>query len=95
MFGWGKKRVDAAQLTARNPLCAEVFNPIFYRAFEGERGFNDQFLIKLSKDYEKHYVASKLVRERGNREQFKKIILSVAIDVLSTNARDASIVTSQ
>ena len=33
MFGWGKKRVDAAQLNARNPLCAEAFHPIFDSTF--------------------------------------------------------------
>jgi hypothetical protein len=95
MFGWGKKPVDAAQLNARNPLCAEAFNPIFYMAFEGERGFNDQFLTKLSKDYDKHYAVSKLARKRGKHEQLKKTILSVSIELLSTNASDASISVSQ
>src|SRR5277367_210190 len=95
MFGWGKKRVDATQLNARNPLCAEAFNPIFKRAFEGETGFNDQFLNSLCKDYEKHYAAAKLATDRGNQEQFKRIILSSSIDSFKQTARDKSIATSQ
>ena len=65
MFGWGKKRVDAAQLNARNPLCAEAFHPIFDSTFAGERGFSDQFIFKLTNDQiSKLYEASNLAEQK-------------------------------
>lgn len=96
MFGWGKQRVGTPQLNAGNPMCAEVFHPIFDRVFESERGFNHQFIFKLCKDeIEKHYVASKLARERGNHEQFKITVISVSIKALSAAASEVSISTSK
>jgi TPR repeat protein len=96
MFGWGTQRVDAPQLNARNPLCAEVFHPIFDRTFESERGLNNQIIFKLCKDdIEKRYAASKRARKQGNHEQFRNRVLSVVVELLSTTANDASIIASQ
>ncbi len=96
MFGWGTQRVDAPQLNARNPLCAEVFHPMFDKTFEKERGLNDQFIFTLSKgNIEKHYAAAKSARKNGINEQFHKRILSVSIDVLLENASDARIMASK